>query len=360
MKSSIKILTLLFCMCLPSAWGAKVSLKGHLVNASGEDSAYLYSAMDRKQSVPLASAVIDAKGNFEFAYQPKSIGFFTLQFHNAKSVLCVLKPNSTVGLTIDARTGMLLRVENTPENLLLQQYQQKLIDLDKRKKALLEAHKDKASPRFEADLDQLEKERMLSIVTLCSNNLKNYGSAALLEYLDVDTYQEVYEQVLTPLMKSYKNDAYLQHKYEQLQLSKSLSPGNPAPLFSLSDTNGRVVNLSDYKGKAVLLDFWASWCPDCRKVSAFMTYLYQTYHNAGLEFIGISLDTDKQRWLEAIRADQLTWTHVSELQGWKCEAAAAYNVNWIPTVVLIDKDGKIVARGLEGKALESKIKEMLK
>lgn len=350
----------MFCLFISSVLASKPTLKGRLVNASGEDSAYLYEAMDQKQLVPLASAAIDANGYFEFYYQPASIGYYALQFKNAKSVLCILKRNSKISLTIDARTGMLLRVENSPENLLLQSYQQKLIHLDVRKKALLEAHKDKANQNFESDLEQLDKERIREVVNLCNNNLKNYGSAALLEYLDVDEFQNVYEAVLGSLMKSYKNDDYLMRKYAQLQLSKSLAPGNPAPLFSILDTNGREVRLSDYKGKFVLLDFWASWCPDCRKASPFMNYLYSTYHNRGLEFVGISLDTDKERWLEAIRADKLEWTHLSDLQGWKCPTAAAYNINWIPTVVLIDKDGKIVARGLKGKDLELKIEELLK
>ena len=360
MKSYIKILTLLFCMCLPSAWGAKVVLKGKLVQAKGEDSVFLFAATEQRQAKPLAVAPIGADGSFSFSYQPKTIGYFALQFRNAKSVLCVLKPNATIGLTIDAKTGMLLRVENSPENLLLQQYQQKLIDLDKRKKALLEAHKDKANPNFEADLDRIESDRKAAVVDVCMQNLKNYGTAALLEYLDVDTYQEVYEQVLAPLMKSYKNDAFLQHKYEQLQLSKSLMPGNPAPSFSIPDTNGVTVSLADYKGKVVLLDFWASWCPDCRKESAYMVRLYRTYHDKGLEIVGISLDADKERWMAAIHADELSWTHVSNLMRWNCPVAAAYNIHWIPTLVLIDKNGKIVARGLEGAEMERKIQETLK
>ena len=201
---------------------------------------------------------------------------------------------------------------------------------------------------------------MDAVAVLCTNNVKNYGAAALLEYLDVDAYQQGYELVLTPLMKTNRNDPYLTRKYEQLQLSKRLAPGNPAPQFTLADTNGKNVSLDVYKGRVVLLDFWASWCPDCRKESAYMVYLYKTYHGKGLEILGISLDTDKERWLAAIRADELTWTHVGSMAGWKCPVAAAYNVNWIPTMVLIDRDGRIVARGLEGKQLEDKIKEIIK
>ena len=360
MKFGIKLLPLLFCMVSTSVWATKVSLKGQLVPAKGEDSVYLYQALDKKNQTPLAVVPIDVNGNFEIAWQPESIGFFTLQFKNAKSVLCVLKPGTTIGLTIDARTGMLLRVENSQENLLLQSYHQFLINLDIKKKALLEAHKDKVNPHLDADLDRLEKERISAVADLCRNNPKNYAAAGLLNYLDVDEYQNVYEDVLASLMKIYKNDSYLDRVYQQLQLSKRLAPGNEAPLFSIPDTNGVMVNLADYKGKVVLLDFWASWCPDCRKVSNYMVYLYKTYHDKGLEIIGISLDADKERWLAAIRADELTWTHVSSQQRWNCPSVAAYNIHWIPTMVLIDKDGKIVAKGLEGAEMEAKIKEILK
>ena len=339
---------------------AKASLVGVLENARSTRSVSLYFAMEKQTAAPLETAAVDSLGNFEFRYRPKVIGCYTLQFENAKSVLCVLRPGQTVYLTIDARTGMFLKTANSDENTLLLQYQQKLIDLDAQKKALIQAHNEKENPNFIKDMEQLETDRKAYIAGLCEANAENYAAAALLEYLQADDYQATYEKVLTVLKKKYAKDAFIERKYGQLQASLRLNPGNMAPAFSLPDTSGNSISLENYKGKVVLLDFWASWCPDCRRANPYMVELYRRYHAKGLEFIGISLDNKRERWTAAIAADTLAWTHLSSLKGWNCPVAVEYNIHWIPTVVLIDRDGRIVCRGLEGDALEAKIKETLK
>lgn len=339
---------------------AKASLVGVLENARSTRSVSLYFAMEKQTAAPLETATVDSLGNFEFRYRPKAIGCFTLQFENAKSVLCVLRPGQTVYLTIDARTGMFLKTANSDENTLLLQYQQKLIDLDAQKKALIQAHNEKENPNFVKDMEQLDVDRKAYIAGLCEANADNYAAAALLEYLQADDYQATYEKVLTALKKKYSKDAFIERKNAQLQASLRLNPGNMAPAFTLPDTNGNSVSLDSYKGKVVLLDFWASWCPDCRRANPYMVELYRRYHDKGLEFIGISLDNKRERWVAAIAADTLEWTHLSSLKGWTCPVAVEYNIHWIPTVVLIGSDGRIVCRGLEGEALEAKIKETLK
>ena len=339
---------------------AKPSLVGVLKNARDTRSVALYSATDKNQKAPLEVSVVDSAGNFVFNYRPKAMGYFTLQFENAKSVLCVLKPGTTVYLTIDARTGMLLKTANSDENTLMLNYQQRLIDLDKRKDRIVKAHNKKENPNFQTEMQQLEADRKAYIVELCENNLGNYATAALLEYLEADEYQELYEQVLTPLRKKHPKDAFLEHKYNQLQTSLSLNPGNPAPDFTLTDTNGAEVRLSDFRGKVVLLDFWASWCPDCRRENPYVVQLCRTWHAKGLEIIGISLDNDKDRWLAGMRADGLDWTQLSSLKRWECPVRTAYNIHWIPTLVLIDKDGRIAARGVSVAEVEEAVKNLLK
>ncbi|MBP5395475.1 MAG: TlpA family protein disulfide reductase [Bacteroidales bacterium] len=353
----------IFTMCLAVGFlfpvQAKESLVGVLKNSSGTRSASLYFAMEKGQASPLEVSEVDAEGNFVFHYRPKAVGCYTLQFENAKSVLCVLRPGQTVSLTIDARTGMFLKTANSDENTLLLNYHQSLIDLDARKKKLVEAHRKKENPDFQQQMAALEKERLAAVVSLCEANPDNYASAVLLEYLDVDFYASTYETVLTPLCKKYRKDAFLSHKWEQLQASQRVAPGNIAPDFTLSDLYGKQVSLSSYKGKVVLLDFWASWCPDCRRASPYMRYLYRKYHDKGLEIVGVSLDNDRERWYSGVQTDSLQWTQLSSLQRWECPVAKAYNIHWIPTLVLIDRDGRIVARRLEGEELESKIRSLL-
>ena len=338
---------------------AKECLNGVLENGFHTHSVALYFATNGNMQDPLEVSAVDADGHFSFHYRPKAIGFFTLQFENAKSVLCVLRPGKTVYLTVDARTGMLVKTANSDENTLLQSYHQKLIDLDVMRNALLKAHQEKENPDFEKAMAALETERQNGIVALCESNTGNYAAAALLEFLDADIYSSTYEKVLVPLRKKYRNDAFLELKWEQLQASLRTGTGNPAPGFTLPDTTGKNVSLEQYKGKVVMLAFWASWNSDCRRTNPYVRYLYQKYHSKGLEVIGISLDDERDRWVSAVRSDSLEWLQLSSLKSWECPVAKSYNIHWIPTLVLIDKDGRIVARRLEGEALETKIRSLL-
>jgi thiol-disulfide isomerase/thioredoxin len=123
---------------------------------------------------------------------------------------------------------------------------------------------------------------------------------------------------------------------------------------------GHIVKLADYKGKYVLIDFWASWCGPCRRENPNLVKTYAEYHPKGFEILGISLDKkeDRQKWLDAIHKDGLTWTQVSDLQGWDNAAAKAYNVQAIPMNYLLDPNGKIIGKYLRGQNLDDKLKEI--
>jgi peroxiredoxin len=136
--------------------------------------------------------------------------------------------------------------------------------------------------------------------------------------------------------------------------------GTKAIAFSLKDVNGKVVKLSDFKGKYVLLDFWASWCAPCRAENPNLLDNFRRYKDKGLRILGISLDEAdaKEAWLKAIKDDELPWQQVSDLKGWRNEAAQAYGVRAIPENFLIDPQGKIIAKGLRGEKLVEKLEEI--
>ena len=169
------------------------------------------------------------------------------------------------------------------------------------------------------------------------------------------------EKRISMLKPTALNNFYGNYLKQTVAEAKVLAIGSEAIDFSQPDTLGVPVTLSSFRGKYVLLDFWASWCGPCRQENPTVLQNFNKFKDKNFTVLGVSLDRpgQKDKWLQAIHADNLTWTHVSDLQFWNNAIAVQYKIQSIPQNFLVGPDGKIVAKNLRGPALESKLCELL-
>ncbi len=215
---------------------------------------------------------------------------------------------------------------------------------------------------IQAEYQNMDKEVKLSMENFIKTHPKSAvsGFAIYYNYQNANVPAEELERIVGLLDKSILTTKYGKLAQEKLLQLRGTTIGYPAINFSQADPSGKMVNLNDLKGKYVLVDFWASWCGPCRAENPNVVSAFNKYKDKGFTILGVSFDQNKDKWLQAIEADKLAWTQVSDLKGWGNEAGKLYGISSIPQNLLLDKEGKIVAKNLRGADLDAKLEEIIK
>lgn len=360
------------------------TISGKIQNANGEK-LYLIE-LQSKNIVFLDSIILNNEGVFSFKGQTEIPKFYAIRTNPNNYLALIVNPleqiiinsenidlvkSSTIEGSSDSKNilSLRLRLEKSVQQLdSLGLYYQSLIgtseinkvkdSLQLRSQEIINLHTEYTKKFIEenssslASLMALYQQIAPRRYVLNPNDDMEYftlvDSSLMQKYPESDAVKTLHAQVIE-IKRQIENDK---------QTNNVVGIGEIAPDIMLPSPEGDTIALSSLRGKYVLLDFWASWCRPCRIENPNLVKNYKKYNKKGFEIYQVSLDKTQESWTKAIENDQLTWTHVSDLQYWNCAPAQIYKVQSIPASFLLDKKGRIIAKNLRGDVLEAKLSEL--
>ncbi len=356
----------------------KFTVTGDLKNAENQK-IYLEQLFFSQKDPEVIDTGEIKNGKFTVSGIAPEEGLYRLRFQKQETGYIFINDAPKIIFKADVKDMSLTGPEfNTHANKLFKNF---LLGVDGRQKNMT---------ALSAEIDSLQKNKGSdSIVKLKINNLNKEGvdfKNFIVKSIDTSSDAVVamfslgytrgidpaeLKTVIPNLSKRFpihNGVATIISQYNELLVKKATPPvqkgkpvvGSQAPDFSMADASGKQIALSSFKGKYVLIDFWASWCGPCRGENPNVVANYNKFKNKNFTILGVSLDEDKTKWLEAIKKDNLNWAHVSDLKGWNSASVPLFGFDGIPYNVLIDPTGKIIATELRGEELGRKLGEVLK
>ncbi|MBC7862907.1 MAG: AhpC/TSA family protein [Bacteroidia bacterium] len=350
-----------------------IDLSGSFTNSSQETVILSFLPITGEQI--LDSAKLDENGNFKFEnLHVPGIGFYTLKINRGNFCPLILNENQKVKITGDAKNlGYTYSTEGSKETEVFQQISELSMAHKTRVDSLGADFQAKLGPnsvenskefvelsaKYEVVYNTLMAEFSKQLVEVINANPKSLACITAVAQLDPSVYIDQYKKLDKDLTETYSNYDSVTTFHEQVLKYITLAIGADAPDLNMQGPDGKQVLLSSLKGKVVLLDFWASWCKPCRRDNPSVVKMYKKFKSKGFEIYAVSLDENKDDWAKAIKTDELTWIHVCDFGAWQSDAVKAYDVTAIPFSVLINKEGRIVNKGLRGEQLEKQVKALL-
>ncbi len=357
----------LFLSC-SSGKDGNVTISGTLENSNGET--LILEQLTFSQAIAKDSAIVDKNGKFEINTKLPEKGFYRLKISQQNYLVLILDTIETISIKANASNlADGYKVEGSSEDSKLLQTLNEQMKLSSVKRDSLQRvfmakqgdpNIEQIGLQLEAEFNATVNEQIDYIKKFISSNKHSFASLAAIEQLNPESDLETFKTLHDGLNEKFPNSSYVQAFTSRYKELSKLAVGAEAPEILMNTPNGETLSLSSLKGKVVLIDFWASWCKPCRMENPNVVKLYNKYKDKGFEILGVSLDREKSAWEQAIKDDNLTWKHISDLAFWNSAVVKQYNISGVPYTVLVDKEGKIIAKGLRGPQLEQKLEEIFK
>ena len=318
--------------------------------------------MMRDHTQPIDTIYVNDDNTFNYVFNGEA-GFYRLNFFNVQAATIILdQDNLTISFDGNNTTGNLMP-EGSREMQQIDEFYTTVNEKFGPKEqdinaAFVAANQAGDNAKAEEARDQymeLIKEKQTFSADLIRTYEVNLGTFQLVSTLDKDNQLELKDSLAQALNNKYPGLFYIEDLVASMEKARATAVGVVAPEIHLPNPDGEIVKLSSLKGSVVLVDFWAQWCKPCRMENPNVVKAFNRYKDKGFTVYGVSLDRTKEKWVQAIEEDGLTWTHVSDLQYFNSVAAQTYGVASIPFSILLDRDGKIIAKNLRGKALEDEL-----
>ncbi len=316
-------------------------IKGSVINNTDYKNIELYSI---KADSTIISSPINEKGLFSMEFKLKKGNIYKLKLDEKNFVLLIVEPGEKIELKIDIENLYKPEIKGSENSKLLYSTYTKLNGFQKE----IEDYKRKK-----------EKEKQEFIKNFLLKNSNSLTCLFFMDEIDIKDNLDIYKKFSDDLYKKYPDNFWVKELSKKVKNKLGLAVGSFAPEIELANPEGKKIKLSSLKGKIVLIDFWAAWCGPCRKESPNLVSAYKKYNKKGFEIYSVSLDKKRESWIAAIKKDGLgDWIHVSDLKHWQSAPLQDYGVDAIPFTVLIDKEGKIIAKELRGDKLKEKLEEL--